>query len=100
MAADKRLQLQVRLSNAGTEEMTCSFADMERVTIQLMREIFSISSNEPKLFQKGISIRLIKFETWWETISIQARQKTTSQCDTNFGYPKMHLVSHILESIH
>jgi len=45
------------------------------------------------------SIRLIKFEAWWETIGIQALRKSIEQRVIHFGYPKMHLVSHISESI-
>jgi hypothetical protein len=35
----------------------------------------------------------------WETISIQALRKTIDQRAMHFGYRKMHLVSHISESI-
>jgi len=99
MTADKRLQFQIRLSDAETGDTTWSFADTERVTSQLEREIYGITSNEQKQFRKDFSIRLIKFEAWWETIGIQALRKSIEQHVIHFGYPKMHLVSHISESI-
>jgi len=51
MTTAKRLQFQNRLSDGETEAMTCSLADLERVTIQLEREIYGIDSNEQKLFK-------------------------------------------------
>jgi len=42
---------------------------------------------------------MIEFEAWWETIGIQALRKTIEQHVIHFGYPTMHLVSHISESI-
>ena len=72
---------------------------MERVTIQLEREIYGITSNEQKRFKKEFSIHLIEFEAWWETIGIQALRNTVQPCMIHFGYPMMHLVSHISESI-
>ena len=95
----KQLQFQNFLSDAVTEAMTWSLADMERVTIQLEREIYGITSNKQKRFKKEFSIRMIEFEAWWETIDIQTFQKTIEQCIINFGYPKMHFVSHIAESV-
>jgi hypothetical protein len=99
MTADKRLQFQIRLSDAETEATTWSLADTERVTNQLEREIYGITSNEQKRFKTEFSIRLIEFEAWWETIGIQALRKSIEQHVIHFGYPKMHLVSHISESI-
>jgi len=40
----------------------------------------------------------MEFDAWCKTISIQVIQKTIQQCAMHFGYPKMHLVSHIPES--
>jgi hypothetical protein len=74
-------------------------ANTERVTHQLEREIDGITSNEQKRFKQEFSIRKIEFEAWWETIGIQALQKTIEQRVIHFGYPKMHLGSHISESI-
>jgi len=62
MTANKRLQFQIRLSDAETEATTWSLADMEQVTNQLEREIYGITSNEQKWFRKEFSIRLIEFE--------------------------------------
>ena len=97
--ADKGLQFLVRLSDAATVATTRSLADTERVTYQLEREIYGITSNGQKQFKTEFSIRLIKFEAWWESIGIQAHRNTIEQRVIHFGYPKMHLVSHISESI-
>jgi len=97
--ADKRLQFQIHLSDAETDATTWSLADTERVTNELEREIYGITSNEQKRFKKEFSIRMIEFEAWWETIDIQALRKTIEQHVIQFGYPKMHLVTHISESI-
>jgi hypothetical protein len=51
ITADKRLQFQIRLSDAETEATTWSLADTERVIIQLEREIYSFTSNEQKRFK-------------------------------------------------
>jgi len=48
--ADKRVEFQVCLSNAGTEAATCSVADMDRIGNQLEREIDGITSNEQTRF--------------------------------------------------
>jgi hypothetical protein len=95
MTADKRLQFQIRLSDAETEATTWSLADTERVIIQLEREIYSFTSNEQKRFKKEFSISLIEFEAWWVTMGILALWKSIEQHVIHFGYPKMHLVSHI-----
>ena len=76
MTTDKRLQFQIRLSHAETDATTWSLADMESVTNQLVREIYGITSNEQKWFKKELSIRLIQFEAWWDTIGIQILWKT------------------------
>jgi len=99
MTADERLQFHIRLSDAETEATSWSLADSERVTKQLDREIYCITSNEQMRFTKEFSLRLIKFEACWEKIGIQALRKTIEQRVIHFGYPKMHLVSHISESI-
>jgi hypothetical protein len=98
MTDDKRLQFQIRLSDAETDATTLSLAETERVTIQLAREIYAITSNEQMRFKKEFSICLMEFEAWWETIGIQALRKSIEQCIIHFGYPTMHLVCHILES--
>ena len=99
MTADKRLQFQIPLSDAETEATTWSLADSEWVTSQLEREIYGITSNQQKRFKTEFSIRFIEFESWREKISIQALWKIIEQRLIHFGYPKMHLVSHISESI-
>jgi len=95
MTANKRLQCQIRLPNADTQATTWSLADTERVTIQLETEIVGITLNEQKRFKKVFSFRMIEFKAWWETINVQSLRKTIEQCVIHFGYPKMHLVSHI-----
>jgi hypothetical protein len=42
---------------------------------------------------------MIEFEAWWDTMESQVRQKTIEQRVRHCGYPKMHLVGHISESI-
>jgi len=46
MTADKRVEFQVRLSDAETEATTWSLADIDRIVSQLEREIHVITSNE------------------------------------------------------
>jgi hypothetical protein len=99
MTTDKRLQFQILLSDAETEATTCNLADKERVTNQRKREIYGITSNEQKPFKTEFCIGLIEFECWWETIVIQVLQKSIEQRVIHFGYPKMHHVSHISESL-
>jgi len=50
-------------------------------------------------FKKEFSIRLIEFDALWDKIGIQALWKAIEQCVIHFGYPKIHLVSHISEPI-
>jgi hypothetical protein len=63
-------------------------------------EISGITLNERKWCKMAFSICLIPFEAWWETIGIQALRKTIQQRVIHFGYPKIHLVSHISEWLH
>jgi hypothetical protein len=76
MTADKQLQFQNRLSDAGTEPTTWCFADTEHVTIQLESEIPGITYIEHKWFEKEFSIHLIEFEVGWKLIGIQIFRKT------------------------
>jgi len=99
ITTDEQLLFRLRLSDAETEAITWSLADTERVTNQLEREIYDITSNEQKRFKMEFSIRLIEFEAWWDTIGLQALRKNIEQRVIHFGYPKMHLVSPISESI-
>jgi len=86
MTTDKRLQFQIRLSDAEAEATTWSLAGTARVTNQLEREMYGITSNEQKQFKMEFSIRLIEFDAWWETIGIQALRKTIEQCVIYFWY--------------
>jgi len=99
MTGDKRLQIKIGLSCAETEATTWSLADTERVTYQLEREIYGITLIKRKRFKTEFSIRMIEVEAWWETIGIEALLKTIGHCVIHFGYPKIHHVSHISESI-
>jgi hypothetical protein len=69
------------------------------VTNELEREIYSITLNEEMQFKKQSSLRLRKFDASWETFSIQALRKTIEQRVIQSRNTKMHLVSHISESI-
>jgi hypothetical protein len=99
MTANKSVQFQVCLSNAEIEATTWSIADMDHVVNQLEREIYGITSKDQMLFPKEFSIRLVEFEAWWQIIGVQEFRKTIEQRVIQFGYPKMHLVSHKSESI-
>jgi len=99
MTADKWLQFQVHLSDAEIEAMTWILADTECVTTQLQRGIEGITWNEPMRFKKEFSICLIDFEALWEEISIHALRKTNEQHVIHLGYPKMHVVGNMSESI-
>jgi len=99
MTADKRVQFQVCLSDAEIEATTWSIADTDRVVIQLEREIYGITLKDQMRFREEFSIRLVEFEAWWQAISVQELRKTIEQRVIHFGYPKMHLMSHISESI-
>jgi len=66
---------------------------------QLEREIYGITSKEQMWFTKKFSLRLVEFDAWWQSISIQELWETIEQCVTYFGYHKIHLASHISESI-
>jgi hypothetical protein len=50
-------------------------------------------------FTNEFSIRLVEFEAWWHAISVQVPWKTIEQRVIDFRYPKIHIVSHISESI-
>jgi hypothetical protein len=73
--------------------------DTEHVTNQLERDIHGITSNEQKWNTQDFSIHLFKLEAWLETIGIQLLWKTIQQRVIHFDYPKMHVVSHVSESI-
>jgi hypothetical protein len=48
---------------------------------------------------KERSIRVIEFEGWWKAIGVQELWKTIEDHVMHFTCLKMHLVSHIWESI-
>jgi len=99
MTADQRVEFQVHLSDAETEATTWSLADIDRIVSQLQREIYGITSNEQMRFKQESSIHLIEFEAWWQAIGGEELRETIEQHVIHFGYPTMHLVSHISESI-
>jgi len=99
MTADKCVEFQVRPSHVQKKATAWSIADMDRIVSHLEREIYGITSNEAMQFKKELAICLIEFEAWWQTISIQEHRKAMQQCVIHFGYPKMHLMRHISQSI-
>jgi len=99
MTADNRVAFQVHLTDDQTKATTWSIADTDRVANQLEWEIYGITSNGQMRFKKELSIRMIAFGSWWKAIGVQELAKTIEQCVIHSGYPKMHLVSHISESI-
>ena len=66
---------------------------------QLQRAICGITSKPQMLFMKDISIHFFEVEARWQAIYIHEIWKTIKQRVIHFGYPKMHLVGHISESI-
>jgi len=99
MTADKPVEFQTRPSDAETEATTLSIADIDHIVSKLEREIYGITSNEQRRFKHGLSICLIESEAWGQAIGVQEFRKTIKQRVIHFGYPKMHFVSYISESI-
>jgi len=99
MTADKGAQFQVCLSIAGINATTWSIADTDHIVNQLKREIYAITSNGQMRFMKESPIGLVEFEAWWQVIGVLKLRITIEHCVILFGYPKIHLVSHISESI-
>jgi len=99
MTANKRVKFQIRLSDAETEATSLSIADTDRIANQLEREIYGVTSNEQMRFKMEFCIRLIAFEACWQAIGVQELRRTIKQHVIHVGYPTMHLVSHISESI-
>ena len=95
ITADKHVQFQVCLSDAEIEATTCSIADTDRIVNPLEREIHGSASNDQMWFTKKFSVHLVEFEAWWQALSVLKLRKPIEQRVINFGYPKMHLVSHI-----
>jgi hypothetical protein len=65
----------MRQSNAEIDAPSRSFADTEHVITQLQSVFLHINLNEQELFQKEYSVSVMKSESWWETISVQALWK-------------------------
>ena len=58
-----------------------------------------ITSNEQMWFKRELSICLIEFEAWWQAFGVQEIRRTIKQLVIHFGYPKIHLLSHISKRI-
>jgi len=71
MAAEKRVESQVHLSDVETEATTWNIADTDCMVSQLERDINHITSNQQMRFNKELSIRMIKFEAWWQAFGVQ-----------------------------
>jgi len=99
MTANKRVQFQVRLSDAEIEATTRRIADTHNVVNQLEWEIHCVPPKDQMWFMNAFSTCLVQFEAWWPTIRVQELRKTIEQRVIHFGYPKMHLWSHISEWI-
>jgi len=95
LTTNKRVQFQVCLSNAGIEATTGSIADPDHVVNQLEREINDITSKDHMRFTKESSIRLVEFPAWCQVIGVQQLRRTIQHRVIYFGYPMMHLVSHM-----
>jgi hypothetical protein len=50
-------------------------------------------------FKKELFIRVIEFEAWCKANGVEELWKAIEQRVIHFGYPQMHLVSHISGSI-
>jgi len=99
ITVNKPMEFQLCLSDAETGATTCSNADKDHIVSQLEREFYSVTSNEQMWLEKEFSMRLIKFEAWWQAIGRQELQNTFQQHVIKIRYPNMHLVSNILQSI-
>jgi len=99
MTADMCVQFQVCLSDVEIEDTPWSIADTNCIVNQLEREICDITSKDQMRFTKEFSIRLVEFEAWWQAIRLQELGKTTEQHVIHFGCPKLHFMSHMLDSI-
>jgi len=99
LTTTKRVQFHVCPSDAEIEATTCSIADTDCVVNQLESEIEGITLKDHMPFTMQFSICLVEFEGWWQGIGVQELRKTIEQRVIHFGYPKMHLLSHISESI-
>jgi hypothetical protein len=99
ITANKRVEFLAHLSDAEAEAASWCIADDDRIVSQLQREIYSIPSKEQMSCKKELYIRMIEFETWRQAIRLQELQNTIKQDVIIFSNPKMHLMSHISQSI-
>jgi len=99
MTADKHLEFQVPLSDAGTEATTWSIAYTDRIVSQVPSEIYGITSKEQMQFKKDLSICVIEFEAWWQAIGCPEVLNTIQTGAIHFRCQKMHLMSHISDWI-
>jgi len=99
MTANKCVEFQDCLFDAETQATTWSLPDIDRIVIHLLREIYGITLNEQMRFKQLLSISLSEFEVCWQAIGGEELWKTIEQHVFHFGYPKMHQVSHISETI-
>ena len=99
MTTDKRVPYQVSLSEAETGATTWRIADTVHGVNQLDRVICGITLKDKMQFMTLSSICFVLFEASWQALGVQELRKTIEQRVIHFGYAKMHLVSHISESI-
>lgn len=99
MTADTRVEFQLCLSDSKTQATGWNIADKDRIVSKLEREVYGITSKEQMRFKKEGSISLIQFEAWWQAIGVHELRKTIEQHEIRFGYPNMHVGSHLSVSI-
>jgi len=76
MTANHPVDVLIHQSDGGTEANTWSTNDEGCVVRQVVREIYTITSNKQTLFTKQFSIRLIELTAWWLAFGIQEVLKT------------------------
>jgi hypothetical protein len=67
LTANKGVPFQICLSYAETQDTSWYLADTERLTKQVEREIYNITSNDQMRFKTEYCICLIEFEAWRDT---------------------------------
>jgi len=93
MTTNKQMQFLNYQLEAETETTTWCLPNRKRITNQLEREIYEITLNERKRFQKEFSIRVIELDISQEKFIIQVLRKTIEQWVIHLGYSEMHHVS-------
>src|ERR1700737_3549651 len=71
----------------------------DSISHNLERKVYAVTVAQQHLFKRIFSRQLAEFETLWEQYGIHELQKALEHQIVHFGYPKMHLVSHMSESI-